>query len=263
MSKRGWAACVLLATVFADTGCVSCGHKCAQKAWQNGAECDIPTPCRARVHVFMMHGLTPSTDGGLNALRLKLAESGFAKVGLGEMYGAAWVKSEIECIRFNDPDARFVLLGYDCGAVTATSLARDLSATGVPVDAVVLLDPVGGRAEPCGARTLVITSARAVVSSPDSERLIVPDASHFGLPAHPVTVSTVTALLKEIAWQNCTPPVELEPEWTYPHAPEHQPAVRRPLPAEWNFLADHPGPTLPIGAQTVAKPAPATVAAKR
>ncbi len=266
MSKRRWAICVLLATVLANTGCVACCHKTHQKAWENGADCDIPTPCRGQVHVFMMHGLTPSTDCGLNALRMKLGESGFAKIGTGELCHAGWVKSEIDCIRLNDPDARFVLLGYDYGGATAVSLARDLTAKGVPVEAVVLLDPIGCGDVPSGVRTLLVTSGKVTSRVPHSERICVPDASHFGLPTHPVTVATITALLTNIAVQYCQPPVEEVPEWSYPHAPEVRPVVKAQPAGEWGFLADRPGAARAIGTQVVTKPAtpPTTpVAAKR
>ena len=254
MSSRNWAICAILATGLANTGCVSPCYKCYKSAWEHGADYDLPTPCRNRVHVFMMHGLTPSTDSGLNALRLKLGESGFAKVGTGELCHAGWVKDEIACIRQHDPDARFVLLGYDLGAATATAVARDLAAKGVNVEAVVLLDPMGCSAEPCGARTILITSGNGTARVPHSERIAVPDASHFGLPTHPVTVGTLTELLKDIAVKDCQPPLELVPVWTYPYAPEVAPIPQTPVRAEWNFLADRPGTAPPIGMQVVAQP---------
>ena len=267
MSRRNWAVCALLAGAVANAGCVTHCPKGTEQAWRHGAEYDVPTACRARVHVFMIHGATPSTDTGLEALRVKLGESGFAKVGTGELYSALWVKSEIDCIRFNDPDARFVLVGYDYGAATAVSLARDLCAKGANVDAVVLLDPLGCGTAPSGVRTLLIASAKGACCAPHTERLVVPDASHFGLPAHPVTVSAVTELLNDIAVQNCQPPLELVPEWTYPHAPEHRPEVRRKLPTEWDFLADRPGGPQPIGTTVVVQPlapsAAAPVAARK
>lgn len=254
MSTRYWAATAILATALANTGCVTHCHRGYQKTLEHGADYDVPTPCRNQVHVFMMHGLTPSTDSGLNALRLELGRNGFAKVGIGELCDAGWVKREIDCIRFNDPDARFVLLGYDCGGAVAVALARDLTAKGVHVDALVLLDPMGCAAEPVGTRTLLITSAKATWCVPHSAKIVVPGASHFGLPAHATTVATITELLKDIAVQNCQPPAETVPEWTYPHAPEPRRELTRTPAGEWDFLADKPGQVRPIGTQVVARP---------
>ncbi|WP_157506535.1 thioesterase domain-containing protein [Gemmata obscuriglobus] len=250
-----WFSCGLLATALALAGCTLPCHKGYEKALENGVQCELPTPCRNRVHLFMVHGLTPSTHTGLNALRLQLGENGFAKVGIGEFYHAWWVKSEIECIRKNDPDARFVLLGYDYGAGVALSLARDLTAKGAAVDAVVLLDPKGCAPEPCGVHTLLITNGMCTERVPHSARVMVPDATHFTLPAHPTTVAAVADLLRNIAERHCEPEIEEVPVWSYPNAPEpHSVAPVRGTPPEWNFLADRAGPTRAIGTQTATRP---------
>ena len=254
MNKRSWVSGAILATVLANTGCVLCCTKGYEKSLKNGADFDLPTQCRNEVHVFMMHGLTPSTDCGLNALRLKLGDNGFAKVGMGELCHAGWVKSEIDCIRRNDPDARFVLLGYDLGAATAVSLSRDLAAKGIPVEAVVLLDPMGCSAEPCGARTLLITSGMGIASVPHSGRVVVATASHFGLPAHPTTVAVITDLLSDIATQNCEPPLEMIPGHNDPNAVARR-ASNQQSGGEWGFLSDR-GPVRAIGARVTAQPAP-------
>ncbi len=254
MNARSWAIGVILATVLASTGCVLCCTKGYEKTLNHGPDLDLPVQCRNEVHVFMMHGLTPTTDCGLNALRMKLGDAGFAKVGMGELCHGGWVKSEIDCIRRTDPDARFVLLGYDLGAATAVSLSRDLTAKGIPVEAVVLLDPMGCPAEPCGSRTLLITSGTCAASVPHSSRVVVGNASHFGLPAHPTTVAVITDLLNDIAAQNCEPPLEVTPNSSAPgtvarRAPNQQPG------GEWGFLSDR-GPVRAIGTRVSTRPAP-------
>lgn len=267
MTRRLWISCGLLATVLAATGCTVPCYKGYQKALERGAQCELPTPCRNRVHLFMMHGITPSTHTGLNALRMQLGENGFAKVGMGELCHAWWVRSEIGCILQNDPEARFVLLGYDYGAAVALTLARDLRAKNVAVDAVVLLDPKGCGSEPCGVDTLLIVNGNCPTCVPHSARVVVPDATHFSLPTHPTTVAAVTDLLRYVAERNCEPEIEEVPVWSYPHAPEpHSVAPVRGTPAEWDFLADRAGPTRTIGTQVAARPVakpPATAAAPK
>lgn len=263
MKGRFWLAGGLLALLFSAAGCaVPCakGYKCSL---EHGPECDLPTPCRNRVHAFMVHGLTPSTDCGLNALRMKLGENGFPMVGIGELCHFWWVKDEIECIRHNDPDARFVLLGYDYGAPVAVALARGLKEKNVPVDAVVLLDPKGCGPDPSGVYTLLIANGGSTACAPHSARVVVPGATHFGLPAHSTTVAVITDLLRNIASQHYEPEVEEVPVWSYPHAPEaRRVSPAKPLGADWDFLADRPGPTRAIGTQVVTQPVakPPTVA---
>ncbi|HEY1189698.1 MAG TPA: hypothetical protein VGE74_18770 [Gemmata sp.] len=263
MLRRTWVGCGFLAVALAISGCVVPCHKGYQKSLEHGADCPLPTTCRNRVHVFMIHGLTPSTDRGLNALRLKLGENGFPMVGTGEMCHWWWVKNEIECIRQNDSAARFVLIGYDYGAAVATGLARDLRAKNINVDAVVLLDPKGCGPDPCGVNTLMIVNGRSTACAPHSARVVVPDATHFGLPAHPTTVAVVTDLLSGIAFQTYEPEVEEIPVWSYPHAPEAVHLSPNKTGAEWDFLADRTGPTRAIGVQMAAQPVnrPAAAAA--
>jgi hypothetical protein len=250
MNGQRWVIAGVLAAILANTGCVSCCHKSYQQALTHGADCDIPTPCRNQVYVFMIHGLTPSTDCGLNALRTKLGENGFAKVAVGESFSGLSIECEIKDIRKCDPDAKFVLLGYDLGGAAAACIASDLCRKGMPVEAVVLLDPIAsGKAS--GTRTLLVTSGKCTSTAPHTERVVVPEASHFGLPAHPTTVAAITELLKDIATINCQPPVDLIPEWSYKHAPEMHSAVTGRWDEEWDFLSDRPGMTQAIGTRIV------------
>lgn len=249
MNARHWAICTILATVLANTGCITPCHKGYEQALKHGAECDLPVACRGQVYVFMMHGLTPTTHCGLNSLRLKLAENGFAKIGMGELCHANWVKTEIDTIRACEPEARFVLVGYDLGGGAAVSVARELQAKGIAVEAVVLLDPLGCPKETCGVPTLLITSGKTSVRTPHSSRIVVPDSTHFSLPAHATTVAAITDLLREIAAHNCAPETETITEWSYPHAPEMRAtpsATNTKNASQWNFLADRPNTTRPI-----------------
>jgi hypothetical protein len=211
----------------------------------------------------MVHGLTPSTDCGLSALRTKLAESGFAKIGLGELGSELCIELEIKKIRTCEPEARFVLLGYDVGGASAVLLARNLTSKRVPVDAVVLLDPLAcGRG--AGVRTLLVTSGQTTSTTPYTDRLVVSDASHLNLPAHPATVAVITELLKDIATQHYQAPGDPVPAWSYPLAPEMQP-VEGPKWDEWDILADLPGSPQPIGTrvttQQIGAPVPVSTSA--
>jgi pimeloyl-ACP methyl ester carboxylesterase len=253
MNCKHWAACAVLAIVFANTGCVSCCNKSYAKAWTNGPECELPQDCRGNVYVFMVHGGVPCTDGGLGTLRDKLAESGFAKVGIGDITSIPCIVSEIKCIAKCEPDARFVLVGYDLGGAAAVCLARDLGGKGIPIDAVVLLDP-RACGDTCTAQTLLILSGKTTSTVPHTDRVVVPDATHHKLPSHPETIAAITGLLSDIATRNYQPVTTEIGEWQYPHAP-----AMRPIPlakgGSWDFLADTGAPPSPIGTRVETKPA--------
>lgn len=253
MTGRNWLVGALAAVALVQTGCVTCCHKGYEKSLASGPECELPTACRNSVYVFLINGLTPPTDTGLNALRMKLGESGFAKVGIADLAGALGVEHEIKTIRACEPDAKFVLVGYDLGASAAVCDARHLAAKGIPVEAVVLLDPVGCK-EVCCAPTLLITSGKKPGAVPHSRQVLVPDAGHFALPAHPTTVAAVTDLLATIAGNSYTETGDPVPGWTYRHAPEMRPPVVGRWSAEWDFLSDG-GPPRAIGTGVAAQPA--------
>jgi hypothetical protein len=259
MNGTLWVAGAVLAIVLANTGCVSCCSKGYGQAWKCAPDCELPTHCRGNVYVFMVHGVTPTTDCGLEALRAKLAECGFPKVGVGELAAAPCVWWEIKKIARCEPDARFVLLGYDLGAPAAVCVARELCAKSIPVEAVVLLDPVS-----CGEtrdlRTVVVASGSASSSTlPYMPRFTVSEANHFQLPAHPKTVSILCGLLKEIAARDCKPGEDDIQEWNYPHAPEIHP-LPMPRGDDWDILADAGTPPS-INTRTATAPAPATTTA--
>src|SRR2546430_2474575 len=99
MLQQRWVIGAVVAIALANAGCVTCCHKSYKQALVHGPECDLPTPCRSQVYVFMIHGLTPSCDCGLEALRTKLAENGFSKVGVAELGSELCVECEIKRIR--------------------------------------------------------------------------------------------------------------------------------------------------------------------
>lgn len=250
MNKRFWAVGAVLAVILANTGCITCCHDSYKKALAVGPDCELPPECRSRVYVFLVHGVTPTTDCGLSALRELLAASGFAKVGEAELAGSLCAALEIKRIHKCEPEAKFVLVGYDFGGVAAACLARELSGKGIPVAGVVLLDPLGPLPDRCDVPTLLITSGTTASRAPSTQHVVVPDAKHSTLPAHATTVASITNLLMEIAAGELEVREDPVPLWSYKHAPEMRPVI----PArggEWDFLADG-GPTpLPIGTQVI------------
>ena len=259
MRGQRWVIAAILAIAVANTGCVTCCHKGHQKSLEHAPDCQLTAPCRNQVYAFLINGLTPSPHSGLDALRLKLGENGYPKVGIANVAGGLCVEHEIKNILACEPDAKFVLVGYDVGASVAVCVARDLTSKGVAVEALVLLDPVGCK-ETCGVPTLLISSGKGTGTVAHTSRVVVPDASHFSLPAHPTTVAVVVDVLGGVAVTCQEPFVDPVPEWSYKHAPEMRRSVAGRWDAEWDFLADH-GPIRQIGMSVAVQPtAPAPVA---
>jgi hypothetical protein len=193
----------------------------------------------------LVNGVTPDCGSGLTGLRDKLACQGFAKVYYGQLCHAPWLAHEMRKVHEDDPEARFVLVGYDVGGSIAARLARDAADAGIPVDALVLLDPTDdrGTTDP-RVRTILLYSGAGAPQAAGSETIAVPDAGHFTLPTHPSTVSLVCDLMTESAGRVPTPQPVPVTEWSYEFAP---PGLRTPAPGpnddpDWHFLIDVPGP---------------------
>lgn len=256
MNRRFWVVAAIGLIVGGTSGCVTCCHQQFAQVWQSEAEHELPVSCRKQVYVFLIHGLTPSCVSGLELLRDKLAHHGFAKVGVGEALAGVGITREIREIHAHEPDAQFVLVGYDWGGWAASSLARELHQDGIPIAAVVLLNPVHSLA-PCGVRTLLITSGKAPAWGSSRDRVVIPDTNHFRLPSHPTTVGTITGLLHEIAADGVPPTLDPVPEWHYLHAPAMRPFVP-PQGQEWDFLTETGTVPLPIGMRLSTQPVPST-----
>ena len=256
MTGKKWLAAVGVGVLLAGSGCVTCCHKAAKTTLEVGPACDVPLCDRQHVYVVMVNGATPAMPCGLEGLRDKLAEAGFAKVYCGQLYHALWFEWEMARVHECDPAARFVLVGYDFGGPVAAGMARAALAKGIPVDAVFLLDPVGKvQMGGCATRTILVRSGACPEASPHTESVAAAGANHFTLPTHPQTVASVCGVLKEVAVR-----VEHAEGYTTEYGYDHAAPPRAVSPPagevapEWLFLYEKPGthgvplaPTTPGG----------------
>lgn len=248
MGKRA-VLTVAVVTLLAGSGCVCCRPEASRLAYEAGPDTPLPACERQKVYAFLVNGLTPT---GMSGLVDQLNAQGFPKVAYGQLCHAVWMGQEMRRIHTDDADARFIIIGYDLGGMIASRLASDAIADGLPVDALVLLDPVGKSPVPgCPVRTVLVCSGVAKVPMPHTECVPIPDAGHFSLPTHPQTVAVVCRVLQDSAGNVTRAAPEREVMWTYEHAPTPLP---RPLPApnadpKWTFLLDvqgsHTTPLLP------------------
>jgi hypothetical protein len=252
MTGKQWlgAAGVVVLLVGSGSGCVTCCHQACKPVLDAGPTCELPIGNRQRAYAVLVNGMTPTCGAGLDGLRDKLAAQGFPKVYYGQLCHALWLAQEMRRVHKDEPDARFVVVGQDVGAPIAARIARDAIDDGLAVDALVLLDPSGNQ-DRVGfrLRTIVVSSGTGNTGVPHAETLVVPDAGHFTLPTHPVTVELMGDLMNETAGRVPTLlPVPVT-EWAYEFAP---PARGTPAPGPeddpaWHFLLDLPGPkTTPL-----------------
>ncbi len=271
MNGRTSLIVAVMASVLAGSGCVSCGSKGYGLAYEAGPACEVPTCQRNMVYVFCIGGLNPLHTHALDSLREQLNKQGFAKVGTAQTGQSGWVAGEMKCIHKTVPDAVFVLLGVESGGDTAVRLAENARAAGLPVAAVVLIDPDGKTQAPDdGTRVLAVsTGGYGMASSSTVESIIIPRATRHALPSDPRTVATVLQLLNEVALGVPQPVLQDPAFWEYPHAPEPRPSVNPRNSGDWLFLFDQPGGHVrplgetPMPAVVAKPPVPATATATR
>jgi pimeloyl-ACP methyl ester carboxylesterase len=239
MIRKQFAAGVGLALLFAGSGCISCGHESCHLAIEAGPHCGVPQSDRRHVYTILINGLDPT--GGLDALRLKIAERGFEKIYRVELCHTGWLWREMKRVQKCDPAARFVLVGYGFGCTAAVGLAKDAAREGLPVDAVVCLDPAGVKdLAGCAERVVVIRSGPAAAEEGDCLHVA---CGHFSLPTQVETVDAIAVVLAETAGRIEHPVSEEIPMFWHPDAP---PIRDYTLPEdasiEWRFLHDRLGP---------------------
>jgi hypothetical protein len=234
-------------------GCVSCGYELCKPALEAAPYAEAPLCDRSHVYVFLVNGLTPSSSPGLDGLRLKLAECGYEKTYLCELCHAPWIEWEMKRVLKCDSSARFVLVGDDLGGTAAAAVARHAARHGLPIDAVVLLDPPSVQeASSCCKRVVLIRSGSGGINRTDVECVCVPNCGHWTVPTNEQTVKTISTVLRDVAAEVDHPPVVEETLFDFADAPPLReiPAPAPGASADWLFLNDsfgtHTRPLSPL-----------------
>jgi len=143
MTGRFWAGVVgAAALAVASAGCTCCRHQALDEAL---AADDAVETCAARrndVYTFVLGGIDPF-DTGSDTLAAGLAGRGFAKVYTGTRFHAEWFANEAKRLAEENPAARFAVVGRRGGVARAAELAAQLARDGLPIDALVLINPDG------------------------------------------------------------------------------------------------------------------------
>jgi hypothetical protein len=244
LAKRAVIAGVMGASVLLSAGCNSCPHKAYAQSLRPVEEVSVIAPARARVNVFLMNGADLLEVGGLSELKDGIVAGGFPKVYYAQRFDREWYRRELHRLHREDPDNRFVLIGYGTAADQLRQLAVQVAGEQIPLDRVIFLDPAGENADltNCPFPSLVIRSHHWRLSPrlQPTESMTIHRTRHPNVPDSPATVQQVLEILIDSACRVPLniPPIECVPEIDpkRPRPRPDQPKVMPPLPPEWQAL---------------------------
>lgn len=212
----------------------------------------IPAPCRSHVHVFLLQGLDPLDWANLYGLTEYIQQLGYNKTHYGQFFHMWEFRKEMRRIHKEEPQARFVVIGFSLGSFMAQELVNAVKKDGILIDLLVY---VGGfildnspRSQPDNvARVVSILSMADGMIGPHMDRadnIRYGDVWHFGLPTHPHMRELLTRELAVVAGRvpfvEKVPPLppELEEEIPRPRrlTPDQLREMSSQLPSEWSFL---------------------------
>jgi hypothetical protein len=206
----------------------------------------IPQEAREHVHIFFMHGVDFCDWANLGGVRQYLADLGFLQSHVGQWYHLTHAIEDMKQVHREDPQAKFVLVGFSLGANMVSTITRCVKEAGIEVEVLVYC---GGnslmnksRDQPDNARHIVNILATGWFfngSQMDrAENIDVPDVFHYGSPSHPRTVSLLVHHLTAIA-ASCPYTVVDRKEEPLEMGPTPQPISLPEVEAkrdEWDFL---------------------------
>jgi hypothetical protein len=236
---------LLAAAQVALAGCMGFLHPIKPDADTSGCQ-HIARCCCEHVYIFLMNGLDPVNYGNLTGLRDYLQNQGMTKTYYGQIYHVWSFEKEIRRIHRDDPDARFVLIGFSLGANLVDSMARSVQPDGVTIDLMVFLSgnhpvyPMPKDQPPNVARVVNVLASGLMASRGDrswAENLRLSGTMHFDSPTDP---RTLEALSRELAAVAQMVPVseQLPPVRSREEAPPPRPVKARTSEkrGEWDFL---------------------------
>jgi hypothetical protein len=172
--------------------------------------------------------MDPLDYANMEGVRDYVQELGFRKTYFGQVYHAWKFEKEMHRIHVEDPDARFVLIGFSFGANMVRSLANSARDDGIPIDLLVYFGGNTLKNEAYdqpenAARVVNILASGAVWNGAwmdRAENIHETDVYHFGSPSHPYSVELLTRELAEVAShvavvEDGPPPLPAEGEWDF------------------------------------------------
>jgi hypothetical protein len=244
--RRLLGGLLLSIALAGGSGCLSDLHPVEPLQSPAQASClEIPRCCRDHVYVFCINGLDPLDYSNQAGLREYIHDLGFNKLYNGEMYHTTFFQKEVERLHQEDPEARFVMIGFSLGANCARAVAHDAKDKGIPIDLLVYLGANTfkneERNQPENAVRILNILAEGLIWNGDvldrAENLQVKGVWHFGSPTHPKTLELLETELAQVASRVTV--VEIvekpRPQDAEPTPRIMPPAVHAPR-DDWDFL---------------------------
>jgi hypothetical protein len=233
------------------------GHTGYHLAREAGPECELPAAQRSSVYVFAMSSLNPVSVVALDGLRAQLNRQGYAKVASGQTIHAGWMHREMRRIQSEEPDAQFVVIGFESAGPVAVRLAERVASEGLAVGGVVVIDSSGS--PPPQSAMVRVVAVGASESGGAVESAAAPNVASHGLAADERTIEAIAGLLNEVASAVPIVPAVETAEWIYPHAPPMRAMGDPGLHPHWAFLFDPEAPVVvapPVAAPPAAPAVP-------
>jgi hypothetical protein len=209
------------------------------------AACEsVPCACRGKVYVFLVNGFDPFDFGRLGDVRRTLVRAGFSKVYDGQFYHAGWFADEMRRLHADEPEARFVVVGFSAGVEAAAYLTDAVARDGITVDLLASIDaPFWSNVpqqQPTNVQQVMNVHGTPLFGYPDAGTgfdIEVPVGILDGVATHPLTLDRIVSRLAEVAGTVPVAPVRPDPTTTV-EAPTPRPlATLSASPGdEWDFL---------------------------
>lgn len=250
---RTMALALAAAALAAAPGCLSFIHPVASASPEKAAASEaLPNACRNHVHVFFVHGLDPLDAANLSGVSAYVNSLGYLKTHYGQLYHTWQFRDEIRVIHHEDPDARFVLVGFSFGANMVRNICQAVKEDGITVDLLVYL---GGntlsdcpRDKPENVTHIVNILATGCIWNGDhldgADNMHYTDVWHFGSPSHLHTLDVLAEELPAVAARVPYVVRHREPTEVGPFPRKMSPSGER---GEWDFLAPDDDGAAPAG----------------
>ena len=245
--RRRCAVLGLLAA-FTLPGCLSVFNPLPEPPAETKQLCQqLSAARRDQVYVVLLNGADPFGCGNLNGVRDYLNRLGFVKSYYGQLYHEESLLKELLAVHAGHPDARFVVVGFEYGAIAARTLIQKAHEKDLPIDLLMYLEPKGlgsGNSQKLSAvRVITIQESddqRLASDSTEGEIIHISPSSRYAVPTNPITLETLTTELTQLAMNVPIPISTYEPIPSIldDPAPTPRPIVSKgPEPIdEWDFL---------------------------
>ncbi len=235
---------LLLASAL-STGCTTTKYTAFARSMTPVEQSTVSAQARNKVYAFFMNGADVLELNGFEELQDGLICAGYAKLYYAQQIDREWYRRELHRLHRDDPDARFILVGYGSAADPLQELACQVSREEIPLDAVVYIDPIcakGDLTQNVPYRAVILKSHHWLgaprLKAP--ETVTIDRVGHIGVPRHPATVQYFVDLMTESALKVpiADPTIICRPVLNEKRAIPRpaEPQEIKPPPPGWEFL---------------------------